>query len=101
MDLRLTHFWIFFLLHLLMVMSCGANGDQATNLPENCKFMLAESKIFQRWCIGIYPWTAHIKYQDKLIDVDEPYGLYLTRSQDSILVLHKESDLLKCRNIVF
>ncbi|KAH8260786.1 hypothetical protein KR038_010726 [Drosophila bunnanda] len=100
MDSKLPPFWILFLL-LLMLMSCGVNGNHSDHLPVHCNFMLVEPRVFQRWCVGTYPWLAYIKYQDKLINVGEPYGLYMTLAQDSILVLHKKSPLLKCRNLMF
>ncbi|KAH8289202.1 hypothetical protein KR054_001741 [Drosophila jambulina] len=95
MDLSLS---ILFLLLLLPV-----NAENLTNrlVPTHCKYMLLESIVFQRWCVGSYPWMAHIKYRDKLINIGEPYALYLPRSEDSILVVQKKSPLLNCRNLVF
>ncbi|KAH8245264.1 hypothetical protein KR032_007601, partial [Drosophila birchii] len=105
MDLRLQQLWILFLL-LLILMSCGVNGTFKTPrrqniVPSYCKYVLAEPLVFQRWCVGAYPWLAFIKYQDRMIKVGEPYALYLPLSQESVLVLHKRSPLLKCRNLVF
>ncbi|KAH8245265.1 hypothetical protein KR032_007602, partial [Drosophila birchii] len=93
------------LIHILLHLMPGTAEENTFRprnvVPPRCEFMLSEPQPYVRMCQGTYPLVAFTKYRDTLIKVGEPYAVYISKSQDNVLIVQKKSPLHDCYNLQF
>ncbi|KAH8419908.1 hypothetical protein KR009_003661 [Drosophila setifemur] len=94
--LRLCLFWMLLPPILAYHTLTPPLDPQPAPLGKRCTYLVDEFQIMDRKCHASFPLVAVTKFRDTFIKTGEPFGLYMPRSMEHILLLMKRSPLMNC-----